>query len=393
MNLVSKGDIEALITQQGGPHVSLYMPAIRAGRDTRENSIRFKNLVRQAEEGLLASGLRAAQASAILQPAMDLLASEEYWQHQSDGLAVFSSSEVWRHYRLPLEFDELSVVTESFHVKPLLPLFSSNGRFFIMALSQNEIRLFEGTPYSVNRVDIQDVPESLAQALRWDDPEAQLQQHTSEGPSTGGERAVMFHGHGVGTDDQKTNLLRFFHRVDRGLKEVLADERVPLVLAGVDYLLPIYQQANSYQHLLEEGISGNPDELSGEELHISAWEIVEPYFQQERQEAIDLYNRIYGKGKQRASADIFEVVPAAVYGRIETLFVANGVQQWGRFDPNLAEIELHPEARPQNRDLLDLAAAHTFINGGNVYNLDRENMPGRQLLAAIFRYDLDPNSS
>jgi hypothetical protein len=388
MNLLPKAEIETLINQQGGPHVSLYMPAIRAGRETRENSIRFKNLIRQAEEGLLASGLRNPQASELLQPAMDLLGNEEYWQHQSDGLAVFSSRDVWRHWRLPLDFEELVVVTESFHIKPLLPLFSSNGRFFILALSQDEVRLFEGTQYSVDQVDIDDVPESLAEALQWDDPEAQLQHHSSEGPSTGGERSATFHGHGVGIDDQKTNLLRYFQKVDRGLGELMAEERVPLLLAGVDYLHPIYKQANSYRNLLDEGITGNPEELSAKQLHALAWEIVEPYFQQDLTESLDIYNRVYGQGKQRASADIFEVVPAAVYGRVEHLFVASGVQQWGAFNPEKFEIELHPRARPQNRDLLDMAAAHTFINRGNVFVLAQEDIPAGQQLAAVFRYEM-----
>ncbi len=393
MNLLPRAEIEALIKQQGGPHISLYLPTVRAGRDTRGNSIRFKNLVRLAEESLLASGLRPTQASELLTPALDLLTDEEYWQHQSDGLAVFSSQDMWRHYRLPLDFDELHVVTESFHIKPLLPLFSSDGRFFILALSQNKVRLFEGTRYSVDEVDTDDIPDSLAEALRWDDPEAQLQQHASEGPSTGGERSIMFHGHGVGIDDQKTNLLRYFHKIDRGLQEILAEEKAPLLIAGVDYLHPIYEQANSYQHLLPEGITGNPDDLKAEELHKKAWEIVEPYFLQEREESIGLYNRIYGKGKQRASTDIFEVIPAAVYGRIERLFLARGIYQWGSFDPEQAEIELHAEARPQNRDLLDLAAAHTFINGGQVHILDQAQIPGGQALAAIFRYELDSEAS
>jgi hypothetical protein len=393
MNLLPKSEIEALISQFGGPHVSLYMPAIRAGRETQENSIRFKNLLRLAEESLLASGLRPTQAAELLEPAMQLLTDEEFWQHQSDGLAVFSSNNIWRHYRLPLDFDELHVVTESFHIKPLLPLFNSNGRFFILAMSQNKIRLLEGTRYTVDEVDTDEMPQSLAQALKWDDPEAQLQHHSSEGPSTGGERAMIFHGHGVGTDDQKTNILRYFHKIDRGLQQILGDEKVPLLLAGVDYLHPIYQQANTYQHLLPEGVKGNPDELKAEELHQKAWEIVEPYFLQEQQQSIELYNQVYGQGGQRASTDIFEVVPAAVYGRIEHLFLASGIHQWGRFDPEQAEIELHPEARPQNRDLLDLAAAHTFINGGQVHVIEQKAIPGGQVLAAIFRYELNPEAS
>jgi hypothetical protein len=47
----------------------------------------------------------------------------------------------------------LVIVSERFHVKPLLPLLSGDGRFYVLALSQNEIRLLQGTRYSVEQVD------------------------------------------------------------------------------------------------------------------------------------------------------------------------------------------------------------------------------------------------
>lgn len=33
----------------------------------------------------------------------------------------------------------------------------------------------------------------------------------------------------------------------------------PLVLAGVEYLLPIYRRANTYPYLLDGGVTGNPE--------------------------------------------------------------------------------------------------------------------------------------
>jgi hypothetical protein len=38
---------------------------------------------------------------------------------------------------------------------------------------------------------------------------------------------------------------------------------VPLLLAGVDYLLPIYREANTTHIWLDKGITGNPDDRAG----------------------------------------------------------------------------------------------------------------------------------
>jgi hypothetical protein len=194
----------------------------------------------------------------------------------------------------------------------------------------------------------------------------------------------MYHGHGVGIDDSKVNLVRYFRKVAQGLHDVLRDEQVPMVLAGVDYLLPLYREANTYAYLAEEGITGNPEGLRTEELHEQGWHIVEPLFAQQQAEAAAAYQRYMGTG--RASNDLLDIVPAAYNGRIDRLFVATGVQQWGSFDPDAQEVRLQQEATPENEDLLDSAAVHTFLNSGTVYAIKPDAMPDSTPIAAVYRY-------
>jgi len=383
MDLLEKDELKRLIRRGQGPCLSIYMPTHRMFPETKQDPIRFKNLLREAEERLKQAGLRSPEAKKLLKPARTLIKDGLFWQYQADGLATFISSDLFYHHRLPLKFDELLVVTDRFHIKPLLPLFSHEGRFYILALSQNEVRFFQCTRYSVKEVELEDFPRSLSEALKYDDPEKQLQFHTRT-PTVGGERAAMFHGHGVGTDDAKDNILRFFHQIDDGLRPLLSQERAPLVLAGVDYLHPIYREANSYPDLTDQGITGNPEGLKGEELHEQAWEILEPHFLKTREEAIVQYKQL--AGTNRASNHVEGIVSAAYEGRIETLFVAVDVQRWGVFDPDNHAVDLHAEPIPGDEDLLDFAAAHVFLNGGTVYALKPEEMPEETPVTALFRY-------
>lgn len=387
MSILSRAELRRLTKECEKWCVSIFMPTHRAGREIQQDPIRLKNLLGEAEERLLAGGLRAPEAQELLEPGEKLLVDSLFWQRQSDGLAIFLSSEVFRRYRLPFDFQELAVVADRFHIKPLLPLLSGDGRFYILAISQNEVRLLQGTRYSVGEVDLEDVPESLAEALRWDDPEKRLQWHTQTGAKIDGDRAAIFHGHGVASaDDPKNYVLRYFHRLDEGLNQLLGDERAPLVLAGVDYLLPIYGEANTYLHLVDEGVVGNPEELSAKELHKQAWTIVHPLFLAVQKEAAARYRQLAGAGGGEASDDLKEVVPAAYYGRVEVLFVAVGVQRWGNFDPDGNRVELHQEVEARDQDLLDFTAVQTLLNGGTVYAVEPERVPGEASLAAVFRY-------
>jgi hypothetical protein len=388
LNVPRKDDLQNLMEEEGRVCISIYLPTYRAGKEVAQNSIRFKNLLRDAEESLLAAGTTpSSQMEELLEPAQRLLEDDFFWRNQSDGLAVYLSSRGLRCYPVPLKFEELTVVTERFHIKPLLRLFTADGLFYVLALSQNEVRLFQGTHYSVSEVDCDDlgIPQSLAEITQFESPEKELQFHTGA-PGRPGGRDAIFYGTGAGDYDKKDALLRYFREIDKGLQSLLANEPVPLVVAGVDYLLPLYKQVTACRLLAEESIVGNPEDLSPEELHQKAWAIVKPLFERQFQKATDRYKELAGKARKTASKELDEVVPAAYHGRIEVLFVAVGVQRWGTFNLKTGSIRLYQERLPGHQDLLDFAAVHALQNSGMVYALESERLPHSAPVAAIFRY-------
>jgi hypothetical protein len=384
--MLTKEELKLLAARRDGRCVSVYMPTHRAGPETQQNPIRLKNLLSEAENRLLDSGVRAPDAQTLLEPAYALLDDAWFWQHQSDGFVLFLAKDFMHYERLPLDFDELVFVADRFYIKPLLPVLSGNGQFYVLALSQQAIRLLQGTRYSVDEVQLEDVPESIDEALWFEDPERRLQFHTSTGsPGSVGGRSAVFHGHGAEEDDKEI-ILRYFRRVDKGLRALLGDSQAPLVLAGVEYLLPLYAEANTYPHLLSvAGIVGNPEQLSASALHKQAWAIVEPLFAQAQKAAADRYMQL--SNTDQASGDLEAIVPAAHQGRVDTLFVALGEQQWGAYDPSRSNgVQFHQSAKPGDEDLLDLAAVQTLLTGGTVYATMPDAIPGEGAAAAVLRY-------
>jgi hypothetical protein len=385
MNLMSKEDLIQLSTKKDGWHVSILMPTHRMGSEIQQDPIRLKNLAEQAEQEMMEAGARRPAAQEILAPARALIDDAEFWQHQSDSLAVFAAPDTFRLFRLPLDFEEKVVVGRRFYLKPLMPLLSYGGDFYILALSQQEVRLLRGTGHSVGEVDLEDVPMSLAEALRYDDPEARLGFRTdTSAPHARGEQHAVFYGSGAAADEDKEQLLRYFQQVSAGIDDLLAEERSPLVLAGVDYLLPIYRQANTYKHLTDAEITGNPEETSAAELHEQAWQIVEPIFAEVQHAAAERFPA--AQAHDQASDELDEVVPAAHYGRVDTLFVTLDVEQWGTFAPETKELEIHTERDVGDEDLLDVIAVQTLLHGGTVFAVPAAELPGDGPVAALFRY-------
>jgi hypothetical protein len=377
--MITRAEVRTLLLKSQPPCVSLFMPTHRGGAE--QDPIRWKNLLAQAEERLHAGGLRASRAREMLGPARSLLDDPAFWKNQSDGLAFFLAPTLVHGYRLPLAFEELVVVADRPHVKPLLRLLGNNGTFYLLAISQNKIRLLQGTHYSVQELDLKGVPTSLAQALQFHDRDEPLMFHTR--PAGGiGSWGAIFHGQGVGIDDYKDDLLHYFQIVDRGIHDLLRNEHAPLVLAGVEFLWPIYQRANSYPHLLAGGVAGNPDRLSVRELHDRAWAVVEPHFREAQERAVALYAQLAGTGRTTDSLE--ELIRAAYRGQIEILFVAEGKQCWGQYDPARDAVTLHERPVAGDEDLLNFAAIHALLFGATVYVVRPEGVPGGKSAAGIF---------
>jgi hypothetical protein len=220
----------------------------------------------------------------------------------------------------------------------------------------------------------------MTASLQYDDPEKSLQVHT--GSSQG--NSAVFHGQGAGNEDHKNDLLSYFRQVNNGLESFLKNQHAPLILAGVDYLLPIYHEANTYSHLLPDGISGNPETLTPEELHTQAWQIVQPYFDLAKGSRISHYEEL--QGSEKTANTIEKVVTAAYSQRVETLFVPIGEIVWGVFDPEGNSVQIHAQQETGDKDLLDLAALHTLTNGGTVYAVEPGDVPDHKAIAAILRY-------
>ena len=383
MNTLSQDELKTLMGKHQGLCISIFMPTFRTGAESQQNQIRLRNLLRSAEEKLLAGGLRPQEIKTRLEPAQALTGNVLFWRRQSDGLALFISADLFRCFCLSEAFGELIVVADHFHVKPLLPLIGGgDNRFYILALSQKGVRLLEGTGRSVQEIELEAVPKNLADALQIDEFDKQVRFRAGSASSAAG--MAMVSGHGGVAADTKDNLLKYFRMIDRGLHDLLKDERAPLVLAGVDYLFPIYREANTYPRLIEEGIPGNPQGISAETLHQATLKIVSPYFQKAEHDAVAQYRQSSGTGL--TSADSREIVSAAHHGRVGLLLVASGRRQWGAYNGESGAVQRHEQAAATSEDLLEMAAIQTFLNGGTVFTLSPEKMPDKGDMAAVFRY-------
>jgi Bacterial archaeo-eukaryotic release factor family 7 len=388
MEKLSIDELRSLASPQQDWCVSIYMPTVEKGQQVRQNPIRLKNLLDRAQDELKSIGIEAPHIEKLFRPAEELLRDEPFWQHQNVGLAVFLARNFFQYYQIPIQVDELVVVNDRFALKPLLPLLFGNDVFYILAISQNQVRLIKATEREVEQVHVPDLPKNLQDALGYDDLQRSLQWQTGTGQvDQSGERRAMFHGHGEGKDNRKDFLLNYMRKINHAVAGYLKDNKAPLVLASVEYLQPIYKEANTYHNLSDEQIPGSPDGVRDHELRDQAWKLIKPVFQTSKADRINQYKILAGRKDPLAVKDVAEIIKAAPFGRIDVLFVDKNARRWGAFDEKNLEVHFDEGQQPGNQDLLDYAAVQTLLNGGTVFPVDPRDLPEQGTPAvAVLRF-------
>jgi hypothetical protein len=275
------------------------------------------------------------------------------------------------------------MVDRQFLVTPLLEWIGQQSHYYVLAVSVNRVRLYEGDAEGLTEVDVPGLPENQQTALNYDTPESVVQAHSGQTQIRGKEGRV-FHGQGGAPDDVKDEIQSYFQIIDAAVAKYLRNQKVPLVFAGVDYEFAIYRRLNSYPHLAEQHVSGNTDYTSPSQLKAAAAKIVEAQWRNNVDGLIERYWNASARGLVANS--ISDIVGPAATGRVELLLVDPAATAMGKFDPVNQTVRIDEPARKDSEDLVNLAVLETLRHQGDVQAAPRANVPGGGAAAAVFRY-------
>ncbi len=382
MDHLSREDLRELLQERSGPAISLYVPTRRTSSEWETNRLRFRGALERAEE-LLAADYELSTYRPLLEALRPLMDDQEFWLHQADSLAVFRSPDHQKVLRLPTRVEELVVVAPSFHTRPLVQLLQSPDRYWLLALSQKEVRLWEGSALGLHPVDLGTVPKSLMEAVSAHMDYERESFHSSMGAG----RGALYHGHGPGTDAKEWELEAFVKKVERGVRDMLDPELGPLVLAGVEEYHSLFRSVSELKNLAEEGIRGNVSSWNADRLHKAAWPIVERHADRKVDEALRLWESAFGVDK--VESDLSASARYAVAGRVRLLMTQRDRRIWGRLDRSTGAVEIlgEREEDPGNHavELLDELAELAILYGGQALALSPERMPTGTGVATVLR--------
>jgi hypothetical protein len=343
---------------------------------------RLKNAVHDVEKRLRDSPLENDTVTELIDSIHSVAANIEVEGDWGIGIVFFKSPDVMRHFVMRDLLKEVVTVGDRFQIRPLLPVATREQRFFLLALSQKEVRLFRCTHQTCEELPLVKAPRNLQEWMNARIPDHTLENRSIAGPSTGRMKGVIF-GTSRDPDREDEYLHHFFKEIEKAVHHVLNGENAPLMLTGVESEIAIYREINTYPHLMEQFVRGSPDGLSAVELHERAARIVLQSLAPPVKKILNAFDDFVGS--RRVAFDLGEILKVGCEGRIADLLLREDAEIHGCFyDP--AQLTQTAYDHANEEDLLNVAALQTILHRGQTFALKASEMPRGADSAAILRY-------
>lgn len=349
--------------------VSIYLPTTPISRETEASRIQLGNLVKKAVAQLESNGLDKKRVILLQEQFADLLDDEEFWNHQAHSLAILATPESMRTYRMANKLNAIVEVSDRFHLKPLLRAITFPHAAYILALSENAVRLVElSADLPAREIAVPNMPTDAA---------------TAGGKATSKDYSGT--GHRQGAQGQKFYVASYIRQIDAALRPILAGSDRPLILAATK---PLEAQFRSVSALtaLPGTIVGNPDRLTESELATAARPVLDAFYADE----IKAFHKLFEErtGQKRTTTDISDAARLATFGGIDQLLIdIDGVLD-GFIDEETGAVTYSTEGDAVNYGIIDEITGRALRSGAKVTAVRKADIPGGHDLAVISRYPI-----
>ena len=287
------------------PCVSIYMTTHRSSPDNEQDPIRFKNLLKEIEKSL--DNYYKTDKEKFMKPLYDVLNDEAFWKNRTESLVILMNENEGVMYELNREVKELAVVSDEYHIKPLIRNYQSYDKYYALGLSQKNFKLFEGTRYYFQEVNLdEDVITERTELLGDDVGGKVLNFGTYKGIGTG------FHGHNTKNEEISKDIEKFFRYVDEFvMKNYTQVYNLPLILVSVTENQGYFRNISKNPNLLDKGIIKSYESIDINELTKEVWKVIEPMYLDKTKKLIDRFNN--AQAKDLASEDLLQIAQSQVH--------------------------------------------------------------------------------
>lgn len=364
-DIPTEAELRALASTRSLHCISIYLPTSTLTSEAEQSRIELGNHLTVALAQLEEVGAEKADVEGVRDGITHLIDDPFFWTYQSNSLVIFATPERVLTYRIPNRVTANVQVSDRFHLKPLLRAVAFPQAAFVLALSQNALRLVEVTiEGAAHEVPVTDMPADASRVFA-------TRGHSGSARLIGGEGETTLLGH-------------YARQIDDAMRPLLVSSHVPLIIAGAEPLASIFRGVCRYDGLASEAIHGNAETKSATELAAEARPILDRLYAAEVAALAERVSEAIGTGS--GSSDLSDLARAATYGAISVLMVDIDRTISGFVDEQSGAITISESEDAVDYGVVDEIGRRALLSGARVVAVRADEIPGGAVAAGIMRF-------
>ncbi|RAY13194.1 hypothetical protein DPM19_22155 [Actinomadura craniellae] len=349
------------------PAVSVLMPTSRHAPENQQDPIRLRNLLAEVRRRLRADGRISPGTADEVVHGLEAAAGEVDLAHAGDALVLLAAPAEHHAFMLAQPVDERVVVDTTFVTRDLVAEYTRSRRYWVLALSDRRVRLLDGFDDELAEISLYGFP--MRHRL----------------PEDAAEGAGKLDRPPRTSPDERQR--QFFREVGTALDRVLAEDRRPVVVAGVTRHHAFFDEVAGPAVTVAGRIEGCHETTSPHDLAVLARPVLAAY--EDLREVAVLAELEAARNARRYAAGLDETTRLAEEGRAAHLVVERGYYAPALRDGDTL-ILIEGDASLYHGDVIDDVVDHvietvldyggdvTFVSDGFLIDHDR--------IAMVVRY-------
>jgi len=272
----------------------------RTKPDYLNDALRLKNLIKEAEDRLMADTTKR-NAKSLVEKLNKLAAKVDHSQNL-ESLMLFVNDETAEYTRLPIKVEDRVVIDETFATRDLIRAMHLESHYYVLVLSQEKTRLLE--------IMNDKVVQEFGNPFPYENT-----QFFSKNRAANAIAAK-----------QTSLIAEYFNQADKKMNALRKANPLPVLICGLEenyneYIKIADKKHSIFDVFLDKSKINDPAHSIAEE----AWGIVKDYVMKINNERKEELKRAVGENK--FLSDTNEIWKAIAEGKIQTLFIEQGLFQ------------------------------------------------------------------
>lgn len=280
--------------------ITIIMNSHRTKPDSLKDELILKNLIKEAENRLLADTTKRDATALITK--LNTLAEQIDHSYNLDSLLLFVNHDVAEFTRLPIHVEDRVAIDDTFAIRDLIRAMHTETNYYLLVLSQEKVRLIEALNDKVVKEFNSPFPIENKQIFTRNKAESAV------------------------ASRQSNLIAEFFNQVDKEVNTIRKQNPLPVLICTVEENYPEYLKIADEKHsIFNTFLNKNRITEKDHAIITEASKIVETYnINRNIERKAELLKAV---SDNKFLSDTNEIWRAINDGKIQTLFIEQGLFQ------------------------------------------------------------------